>query len=37
MLDALGIQSSPVEEADGNDEEWEDVSDDDEDEDIEMA
>jgi tetratricopeptide (TPR) repeat protein len=36
-LDALGIQPSPVEEDDGNDEEWEEASDEDEDDDIEMA
>lgn len=34
-LDALGIQPSPAEEEDGNGEEWEGVSD--EDEDIEMT
>lgn len=37
ILDALGIQPSPVEDVDGNDEEWEEVSDEDEDEDVEMA
>ncbi|KAG9308401.1 TPR-like protein [Chiua virens] len=35
-MDALGIQPSPAEE-DENDEEWEEVSDDEEDEDVEMA